>query len=135
VASGLVFGTPGMTRRVPKEVLAKASMGHSAGLRDGSGKVSGHAAFSEGLRKEASARLEEGLRKGFPRGGCGLAVEGGGLRRRVAPKGFSKAVSKRVFREGASKRLRRGLPEGCFGLAFERASRRLPRAGGAGRWI
>src|SRR5438105_15800721 len=119
-----------MTGRVPKEVLAKASMGHSAGLHDGSGKVSGHAAFSEGLRKEASARLEEGLQKGFPRGGCGLAVEGG-----LRKEGGSERVFEGGFEEGLRRRLRRGLPEGCFGLAFERASGRLPRAGGTGRWI
>ncbi len=98
------------------------------GIRQGFGTapkgVSGHAALSEGLRKGASARLEEGLR------------------RRVVPKGFSKAVSQRVFREGDSERLRRGregvrkvsgtvsLKEICEGV-FRKAS----IGGGSGRWI
>ena len=61
------------------------------GFATASKGVSGHAALSEGLRKGASARLEEGLR------------------RRVVPKGFSKeGGSEGVFEGGFAE----GLPEG-----------------------
>ena len=83
MASGLVFGTPGMTRRVPKEVLAKASMGHSAGLRDGSGRVLGHAARSEGVFE------------------------------RISERGSSKEVAKGVFRRALRRGLLEGLSSGA----------------------
>ena len=67
----LASGTRGLLRKVPKEVPAKASKGHSAGLRGGSERVSGHAARSEGLERGEGAsgwHVPKGSSKGFPRG-------------------------------------------------------------------
>src|SRR5438128_1465098 len=66
----LASGTRGFLLKVPKGVPAKASKGHSAGLCDGSERVSGHAARSEGLRKGVASgwHVPKGSSKGFPRG-------------------------------------------------------------------
>ncbi len=112
-AFGVTFGTRVILRKFPKEVPSVASKG----------------AFGR-----ASGRLRKGFRdtrhapKGSERGCFGVARPEGGLRK--------------GFREGASGWLSKGLPEGfprgsskefpsgCFGLAFEGASRRVSSAGG-----
>jgi len=88
-----------------KDVSTELRRGLPAGLCDG---------FERGCSDVA--RLEGGSRKGLREGCCGLAVEGV-FRRSLVPKGFSKAVSKRVFREGASESFREGVFEGgCEGV-------------------
>src|SRR5438128_2330154 len=94
----LASGTRGLLRKVPKGVPAKASKGHSVGLRDGSERVSGHAAHSEGLRKGVlrGGTSRRGLRKDF-REGLRKVPE------RVFRTDFRRAsgrVSERVFEGG-----------------------------------
>jgi len=117
-----------MLRRVPKGVPAKASKGHSAGLRDGSERVSGHAARSEGfndrvLREDVS--LSERLRKGlsgwrvpkvFSKGSSGrVGSEGvfeGCFREVVFERGLRRVLPEGVAKGSSGRVLRRGLPEG-----------------------
>src|SRR6266542_3895308 len=126
-AFGLAFGTSVILRRFPKGCFDGASKGSSGralrqlrkGFRDTRRSPKG---FERGCSDVA--RPEGGSRKGLREGCCGLAVEGV-FRRSLVPKGgFSKAVSKRVFREGASESFREGVFEGgCEGV-FQRV---LPR--------
>ena len=114
MASGLVFGTGVILRRLPKEVPTELRRGHPAGLRDGSEGFIGrvlreYVSFSERLRKALSGwHVPKGFSKEFPRGCFRLAFEG-----------TSRRVSERVF-EGVSEwvlraSFRRGFQKGFLG--------------------
>ena len=106
---GVTFWTRGILRKFLKEVPTEASMGHSAGLRDGSERgFWEHVSYSERLRKGSFGvarpegvfeRISEGVFERFPRGSSGLTSEG-------LPEGFPRGFLKEVAK-GSSGRLPR----------------------------